>query len=127
VQVRYPLAALLAIAALVIAGVALAAEPNLYADGDVLGPGGYRQTSGWNNRDWNDACRQGNSGYMSAAYYDANMSRFAYTGRIYTNCGLGATATINDDAYAKARCTHEGTVSFAVFCQTTNGLYPGEP
>jgi len=26
--------------------VALAAEPNLYADGDVLGPGGYRQTSG---------------------------------------------------------------------------------
>jgi len=29
-----------------LAGVALAAEPNLYADGDVLGPGGYRQTSG---------------------------------------------------------------------------------
>jgi hypothetical protein len=105
------------------AGIAEAATLNVYANGLVLGPGGYTQTSGWNNRDWNAACRKDNSGQMSVAYYDTNWTRTTYSGVIYTNCNTLAKVEISNNGYFVSRCTNGGTVSFPVYCETTNGIY----
>ena len=120
---RFVALAVAALAASVWIGSSLAYSYQQYGDG-TLGPGGYFQTAGWNNRSWNIACRKDNSGKMSVSYYDTNMVRIHYSGVIWTSCGAGGggpKAALENNGYYRCRCTHEGTVSFPVFCQTCNG------
>lgn len=105
-------------AAFAFAGAALAGLQTYYSDS--LGPNGYASTPGWNNRDYNRACRNGNSGQMSVAYYNTDNIRVAWSGVVWTNCGTGAVARLENNGYYKCRCTNEGTVTFPVICQTWN-------
>lgn len=91
-----------------------------YADYITLGPGGYAQTSGFNYRTENDSCRVDNSGRTSVSYYNTSWVRVTYSGPIYTNCMQYAYVRIYNNGYYVARCTHEGTVVFAVDCFAWN-------
>jgi hypothetical protein len=106
--------------ALVLPATSAAATAFYYSGGSPLNPGGYWQTAdGHQPRSYNRACRSNNSGQASASYY-VTYDRIQHTGVVWTNCLQGAFARL-DTAYepAHARCTHEGTVSWVLVCETT--------
>jgi hypothetical protein len=113
-----------ALSAAALTGSALAFQDYVsktnYAYYITLGPGGYAETSGFNYRTENDACRGENSGRMSVSYYNTSWVRVTYSGVLWTNCNQGADATIINNGYYVARCKNEGTVQFPVVCWAWN-------
>jgi hypothetical protein len=100
-------------------GAAGADSYTTYANYATLNPGGFATTDGWNSRDWNRACRYGNSGQMSTSYYDTSMIEVHWSGVKWTNC-FDVTVSNEQNGYYRARCWNEGVVSFTVVCQTHN-------
>jgi hypothetical protein len=101
-------------------GTAIASTLVNYHGAAAIAPGGFYQTSGPQNRDWNASCRTGNSGQMAAQYTDGGGTVYANSGSVWTNCGLGATASLGASGGSwYAKCVNTGTVSFTVACQTT--------
>lgn len=92
----------------------------IYSGSSPINPGGYYQTNGWANRDWNAACRIGNSGKMSVQYLNTGGGIVASSGPKYTNCSPTPPVTVilENNGYYKSRCTNAGTVAFTVACQT---------
>jgi hypothetical protein len=105
------------VVALVCVGTALAV--NFYYVGN-LSPGGYASSAGWNNRDYNRACRDdGSFGSMAAGYYNTSGGLDFYSGTVSTKCSAGAYARLENDGYFKTRCWNNGGSTFWVVCQTT--------
>lgn len=108
-------------AALAIVAIATAAAATIfrYDAMTVVAPGATFQTSGWANREHNRVCRNGNSGQARARYLNTSGVVVADTGVKWTNCGTGATASLENDGYFRSWCRHEGTVNWEIVCQTT--------
>ena len=106
--------------ACVFAGTALAVS--FYQVG-TLGPGGFGTTAGWNNRDYNRVCADEPGSpftYLAAAgYYNSSNQLVYYTGPIWTSCGQGQIARLENNGYFKCRCWNRDTISFRIVCQTT--------
>ncbi len=103
--------------ALTAASAAYAWEHFIYYNG-TLSPGGFASTSGEAYRYYNLACRNdGNSGRMSVGYLRGG-SLIYWSGVKYTQCP-DAKVQLDIDGTYMSRCYHEGTVTFAVICQTT--------
>jgi hypothetical protein len=123
-RLGFPVVLAVLIAALLIVPAAAAfldyQSVTVYASNDTLGPGGYYQTAGWNTRTDNAGCRVANSGQMSVSYYDTNMNRVTYSGTVWTNCSTSSLVIIYNNGYYRSRCTHEGTVTFNVNCDSWN-------
>jgi hypothetical protein len=106
------------VSALVLAGVA--AATTFYYVGN-LGVGGYASSTGWNNRDYNRACRDdGFYGDMAVGYYNTSMGLDFYSGVVTTKCSNDLyIARLENDGYFKTRCWNDGGTQFWVVCQTT--------
>lgn len=115
---RLMIVGLFVLIALALAGSALA---SYYWVGN-LGVGGYASTAGWNNRDYNRACWDG-SGMVSypvaVAYFNTGMVRVNYSGTVYTHCGDGLIARLENDGYFLSRCYNNYGDTLWIVCQTT--------
>lgn len=86
----------------------------------ILGVNGYASTAGWNNRDYNRACRDdGFYGTMAVGYYNTSGSLAYYSGNVTTKCSNGYIARLENDGYFKCRCWNHDVGDFWVVCQTT--------
>ncbi len=109
--------ALVTVLGLVLVAAAYA-EIIRYSTTSPVGPGATFQTDGHNTRDYNYACREGNSGQASARYYSSG-TLISNTGVVWTNCAQGASAYLSNNGNYVAWCRHEGTVSWPIACVTT--------
>jgi hypothetical protein len=90
----------------------------------TIDPGGQANTAGWNNRDYNRACRDdstGNWGWVEAAYINTGGSIQYQSNPQFTRCAAGDVARVEENGYFKCRCWNRGTISFRVVCQTDTG------
>lgn len=111
---------LVAVVAGAAVGAAVAGTASWYrvaSDGN-LAPGGTARTDPQLNRDYNVACRSGNSGQMSVQYMNGSPPSVVHnSGTEWTNCPTTVKLTFGGNYYS--RCKNEGTVSFPVVCETT--------
>lgn len=109
-----------AVAMGVFVGVAMAGTPSWYrvaSDGNMA-PGGTARTDLQLNRDYNVACRSGNSGQMSVQYMNGNPPAVVHnSGTEWTNCPSTVQLAFSGNYYS--RCRNDGTVAFPVVCETT--------
>lgn len=103
----------------VFVSVAVADSYTTYANYIQRAPGGYATSDGWNSRDWNHACRAGNSGQMSVGYYDTGMTLVHWSGVAWTNC-FSAIVGLEQNGYYRGRCWNEGVVTMTIACQMHN-------
>ncbi len=117
---RLPTTVVVAVLLGLLFAVAAFAGTVIYNGSSPINPGGYYQTNGWANRDWNAACRVGNSGQMSVQYLNTSNNIVASSGAAWTNCSPTPPITVrlDNNGYYKSRCTNAGTVAFTVACQT---------
>lgn len=121
-KLRYRVATVVLAAVVIgiVAGVAVASSPSWYrvaSDGNMA-PGGTARTDLQLNRDYNLACRSGNSGQMSVQYMNGNPPAVVHnSGTEWTNCPTSVALNFGGNYYS--RCKNDGTVSFPVVCQTT--------
>jgi len=118
-RARFALCLVSLFAAVTFVSAALADSFETYANNYTLAAGGWKEGAGFNSRDWNRACRSGNSGQMSTSYYNTSGTEVAWSGVAFTNCP-DATVSNEGNGYYRVRCWNEGTVSFPVICQAHN-------
>jgi hypothetical protein len=90
-----------------------------YDGAGPLGVGQSSSTSGWNTRQYNEACRENNSGQMYVSYYVTGGGLASQSANQWTNCLQGVYVQLIQTGNFKAECTNGGVVSFPVNCHTT--------
>lgn len=110
------------VGALALVPAALAFTIFRYSPIAPTNPGTSYQTSGFADRDHNRVCREtGGFGLARARYYAPPGSPgnlVADTGVVNTDCP-GVLAALEGNGYYRSWCKHEGTVAWAIVCQTT--------